>query len=238
MKSIEELQKKFNQEIVLEEIRGFKFFCRKEMLDSYSCKEVFKPSSYSRLSLYPEDTVLDAGVNIGAFSVYAASKADFVVGFEPDSENYELAVENVKLNGFEEKVKLFNSAIIGGKETTRPFYLNSKKHPGSHSMFIERGRKEIEVSCTNINDIISKYKTNKIKMDVEGAEYEIIQDLSSQNMESIEQIIMEYHFAALKDKDQSKYCEILEKLGMHFSSLDFNPNIKSHWTTIIYARLS
>jgi tRNA G37 N-methylase Trm5 len=44
------------------------------------------------------DIVVDAGANIGIFTLLAAKKARTVIAIEPDPENFEYLKENVRLN--------------------------------------------------------------------------------------------------------------------------------------------
>lgn len=49
----------------------------------------------------PGRTVIDVGANIGTFTIYAAKRGLKVYSFEACPENYEVLVENVKLNNLD-----------------------------------------------------------------------------------------------------------------------------------------
>src|SRR5687768_7208934 len=72
----------------------------------------------------------DLGACEGRFSVYGAAKNIFVYSFEPDLDNYEVLNENIKLNGFEERIKPFNVAV-GDKEGEVLFKIG-QPWPGGH----------------------------------------------------------------------------------------------------------
>ena len=72
----------------------------------------------------------------------------------------------------------------------------SEDHTGAHSMYYDFGKGGIKVQTISLNDFIKKNKLKKIdflKMDCEGAEYEILYNLPKNVLNSIKKISMEYH---------------------------------------------
>jgi len=54
----------------------------------------------------------------------------------------------------------------------------------------------LEIQCVTLDDVFKKNKIDKcdlLKMDCEGAEFEIIYNASSECLDKIEEIRMEYH---------------------------------------------
>lgn len=204
---------------------------RENTLDEYIWKE---QSSYlNKLILDKNDIWLDAGVNIGCFAISIAEKVCQVIAFEPDKENFELLKENVKISSFK-NIEFQNFAIVGNDDKTRDFFLNTKKNKGSHSFLVKRGRDKVIVDCKNINQILKERKINKIKMDVEGAEYEILKVI--EDFSKIEFLILEFHFNALKDKNHTKYFEIVELLKKNFNIVECKNDPGKSWNTLIVAK--
>ncbi len=50
------------------------------------------------------DIVIDAGANLGLFAISAAAKGAFVYAFEPQAQLQETLKENIRLNGFEDRI--------------------------------------------------------------------------------------------------------------------------------------
>lgn len=213
---------------------------REGTTDGYTLKEVDKYFKY----IHPakEDVWLDCGGNIGCFSVKISELVKQVYTFEPDFGNYHQLLLNLNDN------KIFNVfpsryAVVGNKDTTREFYINLKKSQGIHSFYVKRGRKKVIVGCQNINDIIVREGITKIKIDTEGAEYEIIKAIK--DWSKIQEIIFEFHFNVLKDKDYevpisiaddlSKYFELIGILQSNFRAVVYEPNPKRNWTKLVYA---
>lgn len=143
-------------------------------------------------SLNPGDIVVDAGANIGSFTIKAANivgNEGRVIAIEPEKENLKILKKNVDANN------LTNVSIVPkglwSKKGTMSFYLND--YPGLHSLFnstpgkpskkpYEQSPKtkcpitEIKIdTLDNIIDELEIERTDFIKMDIEGAEIEALQ---------------------------------------------------------------
>jgi FkbM family methyltransferase len=159
--------------------------------------EVFLRHEYGRVR--DGAVVLDLGASIGTFAIYAATSARQVTiyAYEPLPSYFELMQENVRLNGLESSVKCFNYAVadrsgprelaVEGSNFFFPTLLVSHAN-GSHP--------RIPVSCTTLAEILESNGLQRIdllKMDCEGAEYEILYATPHETFEKITEIRMEYH---------------------------------------------
>ena len=211
--------------------KDFNFIVRNETSDSFVVKEVLS-GAYRKLQIKPNDVCLDLGLNIGVFSVMASKKCKFVYGFEPDKENFEIAYKNLKFNNCA-NTTVFNKAVIGNDDTKRKFSINIKRNKGAHSLIEKRGRNCVIVECININNLIDEYKPTIMKIDTEGAEYEILKSIK--NFDCFREIILEFHHAHLNDiKTRFKYFEIVELLKKKFRKVDYRAETKKAWVTNIY----
>ena len=158
---------------------------RPDTLDAYVVDEV--RSSYVLLEICEKDVVLDVGANIGAFSKLALEKgAARVVGYEPFPENAKLAVKNAP------KAEIHCAALVSGKQAEINFYVNVRgKNHGAHSSIPTRGRDVMTVKAENFANVLKAVKPNKIKMDCEGAEYDLL--LGAPLPKSVKRIALEIH---------------------------------------------
>jgi FkbM family methyltransferase len=167
------------------------------------------------------------------FALYANDKVKQIICFEPESDNYNLSLQNLKLNNIN-NVIVNNAAVVGNYDNQRHFSINTKKNKGAHSLVSKRGRDTTVVQCENINTIIDTYNPTCIKMDVEGGEYEILPAIK--DWTNINQIILEFHHAHLNDITKEKFHKILELLSNIFTNVDFRKDPKGAWVSIIYCR--
>ena len=224
--------------MIIDEIsyKGIKAKIRPNTSDAFILEEIFSRGVYHKLDIKNEDRILDIGLNIGIFTIWALKKgAKEVYGFEPEPQNYNLAVDNVKLNGLYSRAVMINKAVTGTNDPFRNFAINLKKNKGAHSLVPRRGRRKMVVRCININEAIAMAKPDIIKMDIEGGEYECLKGIKSFN--GIREIILEFHHDHLKDKvHHNKYNEILYLLRKQFAFVDARPAdvIGGAWTSLIY----
>lgn len=178
--------------MILEKYKGL--HVRPDTLDAYVVDEV--GPSYRLLEVGPKDTVLDIGANIGAFCALALEQGAKVFGYEPFHENYMIAKKNAP------KAVLENVAVVGKHVTATnvDFYVNVRgKNHGAHSSVPTRGRDVIFVPAVRIDKILKTVKPTKMKVDCEGAEYDILLDLELPR--SVKRIALELHLQKTAHKE-------------------------------------
>jgi len=150
-----------------------------------------------------EVTVIDVGANQGFFSLYAASKGATVYAFEPCTENFEVLKWNVARNGLEKHVKAFNMAVMGEKGHV-PLYVGLDASGEILSGTVStrnsnRGGEGVvvrSVECTTLDSLLHDMGIERcdfLKMDCEGAEYEILRNTSRDSFRKIARISLECH---------------------------------------------
>ena len=157
---------------------------------------------YDALNIDKDDVVLDIGACVGGFAKRYHELAKRIICFEPVPVNYHKASENlIKVTN----VILFNKAIVGNEDKDRLINIDVNNR-GAHSMYVDKNSNLI-VGCENINEMIEAYKPTKLKLDCEGAEYEIIKAIK--DWSGIKGLIMEWHEFIHK---QERYEEIISLL--------------------------
>ncbi len=191
---------------------------RPETLDEYVIKEA--RSYFKRVELDETDVWLDVGANIGAFSVRAAQKALAVIAVEPAPDNLKILYQNTS---YLDNVVVVPMALIGAsKMTSVALYLNAGKNPGGHSMYVQGGRSMIRVLAVGVNKIIKKYGVNKMKIDTEGAELDILYGLNDETWSMLTEVILEYHIRILKDEDRSELRRLLDLFQDHGFTMQYS----------------
>ncbi len=157
---------------------------------------------------YDGKTCLDLGANIGGFAKIAIDNgAKKVVTIECDARNNKKILEKF-LN--EPKVDSYQAAVTNSNEPTIDIWKNdSKKSQCSISTIKRNGRYKAydKVMNANIDKLLTNIKPDIIKVDIEGAEYDIIDSIIKYDPEFL---FIELHTGKFKEK--AKECiDILSK---------------------------
>jgi len=190
--------------------------CRRDTLDEYIVREV--RGCYRHLSLRKRDVVLDVGANIGAFCAHVADSVHSVIGYEPDPENYKLCCTNTQKM---DNVVVHNQAVISTWAKHCTLFINDMKNKGSHSIMPVRGRSYTDVSSVNFGYVLSSVKPTVVKMDVEGAEYDLI--LSCSFPGSVREIAIEFHLQKTAQRRQ------LPAVRAHLNAQGFVEKVPFTW---------
>lgn len=178
--------------VSVEEIDGVSLKYRSSIpTETEIMRDVFRNNEYLHkgLVLNENDVVLDLGANIGAFCCRNFRNVKKIVAFEPEDVNFEFLSMNVSDNKAENIVPL-KKAVVGNDDKVRDFYLG--KVPYYYSFLVKNNRKRVPVECVNINDVMAEYKPTKLKIDIEGSEWEVL--MNCKDFGGVNQLIFEYNF--------------------------------------------
>jgi FkbM family methyltransferase len=139
-------------------------------------------------SVVPGAVVLDVGANIGLYTLLAAKRGARVFAIEADPINAELLRHHVHLNGFDDRVTIFNMAAVDRPGPIRLF----RNHGNSGHSNIFSGIDPVEVEGNTI-DSLNLPPIDVCKMDIEGAEFPALLGMNATIERSPKMtILMEY----------------------------------------------
>jgi FkbM family methyltransferase len=151
---------------------------------------VYNPEGFE---LKKGDVVVDVGAHIGTFSIFASKLASKVYSFEPIGENFSLLQENIEMNKAD-NVYPFKMAVSKQNGETELF-INDKNN-AAHSSYMHKESKKVIVKTISFEDFVKSNNVSKIdflKMDCEGAEYDIFFNCPKNILSMIGKISMECH---------------------------------------------
>jgi len=183
---------------------------------------------HKAVKIKPGDIVFDVGANMGSFSVYAAKKGARVYAFEPIPENFNRLIENIKLNQLEEQITALEYGIYARTGTEILHISDTNK--GGHSMLDNGGQQSITITTKCLTDVFKELQITNVdllKIDIEGAEYEIFEHLTPDEAKVIQKIVGEYHL--FPDYAKHNFTILKKKLSPHYKI------VQSYWPYNFYA---
>ncbi|NQT12776.1 MAG: FkbM family methyltransferase [Planctomycetes bacterium] len=170
-----------------EVVTAWVVFCREEYVVPVDCH-----------------TILDVGANYGAFTVRAAATAPdaSIISLEPFADTFGKLQENIEMNGLSERVECWQLAVAARAGTRRMSLSAGIKSHSRELLPAEGDSREptTHIETIGLGEMIERARESfasdqidLVKMDVEGAEHEILQAASPGDLSAVRQWQMEYH---------------------------------------------
>jgi FkbM family methyltransferase len=217
---------KFWSKYLNKSVDGKKIFLRRNSIDHEVFEYVFVEKYHRPFKeiTTSKPVILDLGTNIGLTVIDFKNicPGAIIYGYEMDIENFELAKKNCKNLA---DVYLFNNAVWF-EESILKYDKSVNVDAYKIDTNIKNEQNTIEVKTISIDNIIEEHKLKSIdyiKMDIEGAEYNIFQN-GLEWLKRTKQLKIEVHFG----EDIFKFID--EKLKQYgFKTMKDT----HHWSTII-----
>jgi len=223
--------KLMKRELIIYKLRnGIKYCARTNTTDFEIINEVYIVKEYHKLLKFiKEDSIIiDIGAQIGIFSIFAGKIKQNVkvYSYEPFTPNYELLKKNIELNKLNKNVFPFQLGLAkkGGERN----FVICDNNTGGHGFFCKDGSKKISIKVINLKEVFDKNKIKEcsfLKMDCEGAEYEILFNTPDEYLNKIKSITMEFH----KNGDVKRLKNFLEKKGFEVEITNVGEGMLYAW---------
>jgi len=173
-----------------------------------------------RFTAQPGMRVLDIGANIGVFTTLCALAGAVVVAVEPHPGARAQLEETLRRNHIENKVKIFPFAVnsYNGKcnyhpTTTTGTNIEHTWISYNGSINTSEAAIEEQIPCWALSTFIVDQQWDCVKMDIEGAEFDILLNTSAEIFKRIDYLTVELHngWASLE-----KYKALIAKLSASF----------------------
>lgn len=177
----------------------------------------FKRNAFSHIR---EMVVVDVGANLGFFTLYAKSifPDAKVYCIEPLQENYAFLLKNVSMNGqIKDSLTTLNVALWSESGSLTLSGSKNEKFPTGASVLSKKDEViKYQVSALGFEDLFSRYGLAEIsflKLDCEGAEYDILYQCNQANLERVHSIVIEVHEGAGDRENAEALSSFLNKSG-------------------------
>jgi FkbM family methyltransferase len=183
--------------------------------------ELFQQEMYKFKASRPNPCIIDCGANLGMSIIYFKQlyPEASIIAFEADEYIFNFLEKNIK--SFEYKdVELINKAVWNCDDTLSFLVeggaggrLEKQKTSGTYK----------KVPCTSLKKYLINQKVDFLKIDIEGAEYEVLKDIESV-LNNVDAIFIEYHSFPDRKQNLHEILKIVQDTG-------FKYHIKEAYTT-------
>jgi len=194
-------------------VGGFKMKVPDTLSFIWQFYEIFYKRSYQFSPKSSSPLIFDCGANVGTSCLYFSReyKNAIIHAFEPDPHVFKALKQNIELNNVK-NVELHNAAVW--KEDTTLEFDSSGADAGALSQ--GHSKTSIKVNAIRLKDLIEKEEAiDLLKMDIEGAEVEVIMDCKDV-LKRINNIFIEYHSYHDSPQQIDKIISILAENGFRY----------------------
>lgn len=175
--------------------RGGRLMIRGAAIDKFPVAEIFVRDDYRLRRLTPvPNCIIDLGAGIGEFCVYATLCFPKVTiyAYEPDKNAYDLLQKNIAVNSLAKRVNFFPLAVTNKLGLTTLY----TSQTSGYASLLAHSPVSQTVTTTTLERIFAMHQVKRVdllKMDIEGAEYDILYSLSPDIFKKIKRIHLECH---------------------------------------------
>jgi len=184
------------------------------LMDVWVIKETILDRAYEKagVRLQPGWTVVDIGAAQGDFAVWAGRQISpgRLIAVEPFPQSVDLLRENLGKNGVE-NVTVHQGAVASQNGTANLNLVTGEA--AQHSIAdVSHSTGQIEVSALSLAALLDSYSLDHcdfLKLDCEGAEYDILFQSDDELLQKVDRICMEVHdgMTAYSRLDMQKFLE-------------------------------
>lgn len=176
-------------------LRNGMIFLLNDYMNLLQLIEVIENEEYN-FKLRNPKLIMDIGANIGDSSIYFATKfpSAKIVSFEPSVNIYNIFQKNIKINNLSRSI-IAKKYAISNKSGKVSFYKYNFSGFSGFNKFRRSGKKT-NVNCISLKKafgFVNGKNYDLVKLDCEGAEFEIILKSDPAIIKKSKNYIIEYH---------------------------------------------
>ena len=184
------------------------FWLRKDLTQS--------GNPFKNVDIVEGDRVMDCGAYIGTFAAACVEQgATRVTCYEAAPKNAALLRENVMR--YDGRVEVIEAAIVPYKDSHA--VLTMSNFSGANSIVESPNRKKkITVKALNFRDELQRIHPTILKLDVEGAEYALLESINAEDLSSVRCLFVEFHPIEHREERYSEVQRLILEAGFWIRS--------------------
>jgi len=198
--------------------------------------------AHKRFQPRPGTLVMDVGANAGIYSAFCAANGADVFAYEPDTSIFDILSKMIESSGLSQRIISVNAAIwtntgtlpfvghssdIGGCVQYNGAIPNSAL-PWPNEKFVAGA----PTTCISFDEAIDGSQWDCIKMDIEGAEFDVLLSVSKEALRQVKFMFVELHPWA----SDSLYEKLMERMDDCFVVEGVAPSSSGRWQALYLSR--
>ena len=176
-------------------------------------KEIMLDRCYEFKTDSSQPLIIDCGANAGLASFFFAMKFPHakIIAFEADKKISEIAKQNIALN------KITNVEVVNKAVWINEDELSFSTEGADGGSLIRNSSEKQKVKAIRLRDVVMSYKkVDMLKIDIEGAETDVILDCDEALL-NVENLFVEFHSFSNSKQKLSHVLTSLEKNGFRYN---------------------
>jgi len=203
-------------------------------------EEIFVNSSYGIKIKNDKPIIFDCGANVGMSVLFFKQlfPNSIIYAFEPNPISFKFLENNISNNNLSD-VFIYNLALHSEIGEIKMFYEESIYGSLLTSTISQRGGDQFfYAKCDKLSNYMKDLSIDLVKIDVEGGEKFIIQDLQEENvLKNSKNYFVEYHSGLDNDNQLSSFISVFENEGFCLNiKADFNSFWNNQDILILFAK--
>ena len=183
--------------------------------------EVFIQRCYADyFPFYQQNTILDVRAHVGAFALFAgrhSQPGSRIFALEPSSDNFNILQKNLRAHAFPIEAQPLALSSYDGEQSLHLHASINHSLVEHYTLSTEDARSESVKTCT-LDSWLADHRIDHLdflKLDCEGSEYAILEHASSETLQKITTISMEFHDMKQAARSGLSLVKLLEVQGFH-----------------------
>ena len=181
----------------------------------HSIDELFIDQLYKFESSVTNPFIFDCGANWGLSLIFFKQlyPNSEIIAYEPDPEIFKILTENISRHNFR-GIQLENKAVW--KADTELTFAPDGGLGGSIKELGIKRKREIKIQAIRLKNELTRYEAIEfLKMDIEGAEYEVLNDCKN-NLSHVQNMFVEYHSIRGQTQQLDQILLIVKEAGFRY----------------------
>ena len=202
------------------------FNYRETRNDYYTVLSGYVQDEYDVLSpsLQPGDAAIDIGAHIGTVTVLMAQQGAHVYAYEAIRDNWRMLADNVDANGLTSCVSTYHRAVCGNNDwqTIHLSAIEDVSHHYIGSLYSNVPDTE-KVRGITLDRIFKQNQIERcalLKLDAEGAEWDILAASSDDTLKRIKRMTGEYHTVGATSRSRADPIDVTRGLFLDVTETD------------------